>query len=172
MVQESQRPAGRLLVHQLCSKRMSIPLEMLMTSTSTGVEVAGGVEAVAGDPVQSDRDTRCDDGRRGVADDDAGRSEGFGTWCRGLRSDPFPNDASFKFDGSEGPRLLTAVGDRLLVWNLDTAQWPTIACPLWPSPRGEPSDSRPQPVGTMSGPPWAVPSSSKVVSHGHQRIPR
>ncbi len=42
--------------------------------------------------------------------------------------DPFPNDASFKLDGVDGPHLLTGVDQYLLDWNLDTQRWPTIAC--------------------------------------------
>ena len=42
--------------------------------------------------------------------------------------DPFPNDAGFKLDGVDGPHLLTAVDDHLLLWNLDTASWPALAC--------------------------------------------
>lgn len=42
--------------------------------------------------------------------------------------DPFPNDADFKLDGNDGPHLVTAVEDHLLVWNLHVDQWPSIAC--------------------------------------------
>jgi len=40
----------------------------------------------------------------------------------------FPNDPGFRIGGNDGPQLLTAVDDHLLVWNLDVESWPEIAC--------------------------------------------
>ena len=42
--------------------------------------------------------------------------------------DPFPNDDDFQLDGNDGLKLLTAVGDHMLLWNLDPATWLAIAC--------------------------------------------
>ncbi len=41
---------------------------------------------------------------------------------------PFPNDPDFRIGGRNGPELLTAVGDWMLLWNLDIESWPRIAC--------------------------------------------
>ena len=40
----------------------------------------------------------------------------------------FPNDPGFRFGINDGPQLVTAVGEQLLVWNLNTDEWPAIAC--------------------------------------------
>lgn len=45
--------------------------------------------------------------------------------------DPFPNDADNRIGGADGvPRVVTAVGDYRLVWDLDVAAWPGLACSL------------------------------------------
>jgi DNA-binding SARP family transcriptional activator/WD40 repeat protein len=43
---------------------------------------------------------------------------------------PFPNDAGIEPGGADGrpPRLVTAVDQHLLVWNLDMSTWPELAC--------------------------------------------
>ncbi len=63
--------------------------------------------------------------------------------------DPFPNDPEVTYGTTWGTSLVTAVDDRVHVWNLDLSAWPEIACQAagrnmtdneWEQfgPRGEP----------------------------------
>jgi hypothetical protein len=68
-----------------------------------------------------------DDGRYMIS----GGKEAARLWDLELREqlgDVFPNDPNFLAGGNDGPVLVTAVGDFMMVWNLSTDEWPGIAC--------------------------------------------